>query len=102
MAAAGTARVEVRAISFDEAPPARSAVKVAEGTFLQVGAFGEREAAEQLAGKMMAEHLQPVSVQQGGGLYKVWVGPYRDARDIELTTARLIELGYERPHKVKP
>jgi cell division protein FtsN len=50
----------------------------------------------------MQEHLQPVSVQQGGGLYKVWVGPYRDAADIELTTARLIELGYERPHKVKP
>lgn len=102
MAAAGTARVEVRAISFDEPLPVQPAVKVAEGTFLQVGAFGERGAAEQLAGKMMQEHLQPVSVQQGGGLYKVWVGPYRNETDIELTTARLIELGYERPHKVKP
>lgn len=102
MAAAGTARVEVRAISFDQPQPVRSAVKVSEGTFLQVGAFRERRAADQLAGKMMQEHLQPVSVQQGGGLYKVWVGPYQNAADIEQTTARLIELGYERPHKVKP
>lgn len=102
MAAAGTARVEVRAISFDGPKPVRPAVKMAEGTFLQVGAFGDRKAADQLAGKMMQEHLQPVSIQPGAGLYKVWIGPYRDVAEIEQVTTRLIELGYERPHRVKP
>jgi rare lipoprotein A len=101
MAANGTARVEVRAISFDSPPPARAAVKIADGTFLQVGAFENRGAAEQLAGRMMGERLQPVSIQQGGGLYKVWIGPYPSESDIEYASSRLIELGFERPHKVR-
>lgn len=101
MAASGTARVEVRAISFDGPEPVRPAVKVADGIFLQVGAFGDRETAGQLAGQMMAAKLQPVSVQKGGGLYKVWIGPYEQESDIELAVSRLLELGFERPHKVK-
>lgn len=101
MIATGTARVEVRAISFDEPQPPAPAVKVADGTFLQVGAFGDREAAEHLAGRMMQERLQPVSIQQSGGLYKVWVGPYLDDADIELAANRIVELGFERPHKVR-
>jgi rare lipoprotein A len=101
MAHSGTARVEVRAISFDGPQAPASAVKVADGTFLQVGAFGNRAAAEQLAGRMMQEHLQPVSVQHGSGLYKVWIGPYEQETDIELAANRLVELGFERPHKVR-
>jgi rare lipoprotein A len=101
MAAAGTARVEVRAISFDEPAPARPAVKVADGTFLQVGAFGSRAAAEELAGRMMLEYLQPVSIQRGSDLYRVWIGPYRSEADIEYAAGRVVELGFERPHKVR-
>jgi rare lipoprotein A len=101
MAASGTARVEVRAISFDSPRPVTPAVKVADGTFLQVGAFGNRESAEHLAGRMMAEHLQPVSIQHGNNLYKVWIGPYELESDIEVAVSRLIELGFERPHKVR-
>lgn len=100
MAATGTARVEVRAISFDAPRTAQPAVKVADGTFLQVGAFGSRKAAEELAGRMMLEHLQPVSIQRGGDLYKVWIGPYQSQSDIEFAANRLVELGFERPHKV--
>jgi rare lipoprotein A len=74
---------------------------VADGTFLQVGAFGNRAAAEQLAGRMMQEHLQPVSIQQGSGLFKVWIGPYLQDSDIELASNRLVELGFERPHPVR-
>ena len=81
--------------------PEPPAVKVADGTFLQVGAFGNRDAAEQLAGRMMQEHLQPVSIQQASGLYKVWIGPYLDDADIELAANRIVELGFERPHKVR-
>ena len=75
-------------------------MKVADGMFLQVGAFGERDAAERLAGRMMQEHLQPVSIQQGGGLYKVWIGPYQREEDVELAAQSVVELGLERPHKV--
>jgi rare lipoprotein A len=96
--ATGTARVAVRAIDVDH--PERPAVKVADGTFLQVGAFGKRVAAEDLAGQMMAAQLKPVSVQKSQGLYKVWIGPYASEAEIEATTRRVVELGFERPHKV--
>lgn len=94
----GTARVEVRAI--DVGTPKRSAVKVADGTFLQVGAFSKRRTAEDLAGKMLAEQLKPVSVQKSRGLYKVWIGPYASATEINASIRRVVELGYERPHRV--
>ena len=94
----GTARVEVRAIDVEH--PKRPAVKVADGTFLQVGAFSKRATAEDLAGKMMAAQLKPVSVQKSRGLYKVWIGPYASQEEIEATARRVVELGYERPHKV--
>ena len=101
MADTGTARVEVRAISFDEKAAVRPAVKISDGTFLQIGAFSNKHTAEQLAGRMMDERLQPVSIQQGSGLYKVWIGPYQMESDIEFVVSRLIELGFERPHKVR-
>ncbi len=101
MASTGTARVEVRAIGFGKAQTSSPAVKIADGTFLQVGAFGNRGAAEQLAGQMMEERLQPVSIQQGSELFKVWIGPYQHESDIEFAVNRLIELGFDRPHKVR-
>lgn len=95
----GTARVDVRVI--DTKRPQPSAVKVADGTFLQVGAFSKRRTAEDLAGKMLAAQLKPVSVQKSRGLYKVWIGPYASEAEIEASRRRVVELGYERPHKVK-
>lgn len=94
----GTARVDVRAIDTASFKPA--AVKVADGTFLQVGAFSKRKAAENLAGKMMAAQLKPVTVQKSKGLYKVWIGPYATESEIEASARRVVELGYERPHRV--
>ncbi|MGA9574901.1 MAG: septal ring lytic transglycosylase RlpA family protein [Lysobacterales bacterium] len=94
----GTARVEVRALDVDMFKPA--AVKVADGTFLQVGAFSQRKTAENLAGKMMAAQLKPVTVQKSRGLYKVWIGPYASEWEIEASARRVVELGYERPHRV--
>jgi len=94
----GTARVDVRAIDVDTSK--RVAVKVADGTFLQVGAFSKRKTADDLAGKMMAAQLKPVSVQKSRGLYKVWIGPYASDLEIEASMRRVVELGYERPHKV--
>jgi len=94
----GTARVDVRAIDVNNSRPA--AVKVADGTFLQVGAFSKRKTAEDLAGKMMAAQLKPVTVQKSKGLYKVWIGPYATESEIEASAKRVVELGYERPHRV--
>jgi rare lipoprotein A len=94
----GTARIDVR--SIDVKTSRKSSVKVADGTFLQVGAFSKRSTAEDLAGKMKAARLKPVSVQKSRGLYKVWIGPYKTEAEIESHMRRVVELGYERPHTV--
>jgi len=94
----GTAKVDVRAI--DVKSRKRSAVKVADGTFLQVGAFKKRKTAKKLAGEMTAAHLRPVSVQKSRGVYKVWIGPYASEAEIKASMRRVVELGFERPHKV--
>lgn len=94
----GTARVDVRAIEVRTSR--RSAVKVADGAFLQVGAFSKRKKAEKLAAKMRAAQLKPVSVKKSRGLYKVWIGPYASKAELEVSAKRVVELGYERPHVV--
>jgi len=94
----GTARIDVRTI--DVKTSKRSSVKLADGTFLQVGAFSKRKTAKELAGKMEAARLKPVSVQKSQGLYKVWIGPYTSEAEIQASMQRVVELGYERPHKV--
>jgi cell division protein FtsN len=45
--------------------------------------------------------LVPVSIRDGGGLYRVWLGPYASATEAERAAQRAIELGFERPHTVK-
>ena len=94
----GTARIDVRAIDVKSSK--RSSRKMAKGTFLQVGAFSKRKTANELAGKMLAEQIKPVSVKKNKGLYKVWIGPYASEAEIEASMRRVVELGYERPHKV--
>jgi rare lipoprotein A len=94
----GTARVDVRAIDVGMSKPA--AVKVPDGTFLQVGAFSKRKTADDLAGKMIAAELKPVTVQRSRGLYKVWIGPYASEYEIQDSIERVVELGYESPHRV--
>ena len=94
----GTARVDVRAV--DVKTSKRSSVKVSDGTFLQVGAYSKRSAAEHMAGQMVAARLKPVSVHKSRGLYKVWIGPYKTGAEIDASVRRVVELGYERPHKV--
>ena len=95
----GTARVEIRAITFDESATYAPAKKN-DGTFLQAGAFSSKASAENLAGRLMDEHIQPVSVRRGGNLYKVWIGPYERESEIDAMARRVVELGFARPHKV--
>jgi rare lipoprotein A len=94
----GTARIDVRAIDVKKSK--RSSAKVADGTFLQVGAYSKRKTAEAMADNMKAARLQPVTVKKSRGLYKVWIGPYDTEAEIETSKRRVVELGYERPHTV--
>jgi rare lipoprotein A len=97
----GTAPVEVRAIDTRGMPLATSGAADTAETWLQVGAFGQRESAEQLAKRLARADLKPVSVQKGGNLFLVWLGPYDSTLEINAVTQRAIELGFERPHKVQ-
>ncbi len=109
MTAKGTARVEVRAIDTSNMPKATaSELKVPgvtggeETVFLQMGAFSKQNSAEELAGRLEGVDLKPASIHKGGRMYRVWLGPYTTAREVDTVIQRAIELGFERPHRVKP
>jgi rare lipoprotein A len=95
----GTARVDVRVIN--------TGTMAAESTdthgdiWLQAGAFSQKSGAKDLARKLEKADLQPVSVEKGGKLSRVWLGPYNNSVEIEAVIQKVIELGFERPHKVR-
>ena len=100
----GTARVEVRAIDVgggSEIADTRPAKTVTSGTLLQAGAYSRRDGAQKLARSMEDSGLSPVSINEVDGLYRVWLGPYADASEAERVIDRAIELGFDRPHRVK-
>jgi rare lipoprotein A len=109
MVATGTARVEVKVIDVGDAPryaanpiPAAStSAAVTTGqTWLQAGAYGRRDGAEQLADRLERANLKPVSIRDGDNLFRVWLGPYDSYAETESVIERAIELGFERPHRV--
>ena len=93
----GTGRVEVRAITFDGQD--RNA-RLAEDTWLQVGAFSSKASAKGLEDELEDRGVRPVDVKRSGGLYKVLVGPFDRAGELANTADRIVELGYGRPHRV--
>jgi len=104
MVAAGTARVEVKAIDADHEPvhvTSTSAVVGDDQTWLQAGAYGRRDGAERLASQLMEADLEPVTIDDGEDLFRVWLGPYRSYAEAESIIRKAIELGFERPHRVK-
>jgi len=99
MIGTGTARVEVRVIdssTMASAEPGQTA-----GTWLQAGAFGKREGAEDLVRQLKRSGLKPVSIHDDDHLFRVWLGPYQSNIDIETVIQRAVELGFERPHRVQ-
>jgi rare lipoprotein A len=102
--------VDVRVIeSVSDARPAGSfapetsvASDRIEPTWLQAGAFGQRSGAESLAGKLQQNSLEPVSVNDSGKLFRVWLGPFDSQWQMDTVIRRMVELGFERPHKVMP
>ena len=100
MAEAGTARVEVRAITFDE-PVTHTFTGDLDGeAWLQAGAFSKKRSAKDLEDALEDAGLDDVSVDKSGRLYKVYLGPYDEASKLNADANRIVELGYERPHKV--
>jgi rare lipoprotein A len=108
MTGTGTARVDVRVIDVSADAPAvsysadtGSKGTGTEGTWLQAGAYGKREGAEQLAEQLEQASLNPVSIHDIGDLFRVWLGPYGNAAEVESVISRAIELGFDRPHRVR-
>ncbi|MBT8048449.1 MAG: septal ring lytic transglycosylase RlpA family protein [Xanthomonadales bacterium] len=108
MTGTGTARVDVRVIDVDQEAPALAYAETGAvvdsngtGTWLQAGAYGDRDGAERLAGQLKRASLNPVSIHDAGDLFRVWLGPYKSQAEIESVISRVIELGFERPHKVR-
>jgi rare lipoprotein A len=105
MVATGTARVEVKAIDVGAAPSsaAGSSGMVTTGqTWLQAGAYGSRDGARDLAERLERADLKPISINDGSDLFRVWLGPYDSTAEAESIIQRAVELGFERPHRVKP
>jgi rare lipoprotein A len=106
MVATGTARVDVRVIDSGDFRPSTVSNVVPEqsanGTYLQAGAYGQRSNAEELAGRLLQSSLEPVIINETDGLFRVWLGPFLDNAEVEKVISRAIDLGFERPHRVKP
>ncbi len=103
MIASGTARVDLRVIDMaNEEVSANQpdSSKIKAETWLQAGAYGRRQGAEQLASQLRQAALLPVSIHQLNELFRVWLGPYSNSNEVESVIKRAIELGFERPHKI--
>jgi len=105
----GTANVDIRVIDTSNMPaPTASELRVASATggdetvFLQVGAYAREDSAEELVGRLESVELKPTSINRGNSMFRVWLGPYTTAREVDAVIQRAIELGFERPHIVKP
>ncbi|MEJ2384550.1 MAG: septal ring lytic transglycosylase RlpA family protein [Xanthomonadales bacterium] len=103
MIATGTARVEVRAIDTGARPdaPVRLASAGAPGTWLQAGAYSRRDGARDLERQLERAGLGPVTIEHGGGLYRVHMGPYASPTEAQRIIERTVELGFDRPHTIK-
>ena len=108
----GTARVDVRVIDVLTDPVEQNVLVTNQaetmadngsdgGTWLQVGAYGKSDGAQNLAGQLEQADLSPVSIHNIDNLFRVWLGPYLSSAEVESVIARVIELGFERPHRVR-
>lgn len=96
MVDAGTAPVEVRAITFGESPdavPRPASVPV----FVQVGAFSERERARRVATDLERAGLGPVRTERGrsraGRVWRVRLGPVEQSEAARSLVRRVAEIG---------
>jgi rare lipoprotein A len=112
----GTAQVEIEAIDPTQPVSSQQHQAVAQPVsatgqsfagqqfYLQLGAFSERENAEQMLSKLLRQTSQPVHISQGnvaqGRLYRVRVGPYPSRDSLQRLESQFIGLGYQGAHIV--
>jgi rare lipoprotein A len=104
MVASGTARVEVRALDANHAghgAASASAAATSGDNWLQAGAYGRRDGAEELAGRLEKADLKPVSIRDADDLFRVWLGPFGSRAEAEAVIQKAIRLGFERPIHVR-
>ncbi|MDX1626854.1 MAG: septal ring lytic transglycosylase RlpA family protein [Wenzhouxiangellaceae bacterium] len=103
---AGTAEVEVRAITFDEAAPAVAQRPREVPVEIQAGAFSGRDSARAVARRLERAGIDDVRVERArtatGTLWRVRIGPLRSADRAERIIGRVLDLGLETPVFVYP
>ena len=82
------------------APDAKAASKPMKPTYLQVGAFGKPEQADNLKARLALASVGPITLQRvvltdGSIVHRVRVGPFSKREDITAMTARLKTNGLE-------
>ncbi|OGT71850.1 MAG: hypothetical protein A3H44_06850 [Gammaproteobacteria bacterium RIFCSPLOWO2_02_FULL_57_10] len=114
----GTAMVEIEAIVPPAAPtladqsvpvqraPAPVSMAGGTGQFLQVGAFSDLRAAEQLSQKLRALTTRPVFIrsvenEDQQSLHRVRVGPIPDAAELARITDSVVAADLGRPYAVR-
>jgi len=110
---AGTGRVEVEiALPGDAAPiPRRADGKTPKqiepalpaGTYLQLGAFSQKESAQQFAASVGSKLTYPVtihSVAQPSQVHRVRVGPFKDAKSLQDARDQLARIKIFEAHVV--
>lgn len=110
---AGTGRVEVEiALPGDAAPiPLRADKKTGRplesalppGTFLQLGAFGNKQAAQQFAASIGAKLTHPLIIHSAAvpkEIHRVRVGPFKDAKTLQEARDQLARINIYQAHVV--
>jgi rare lipoprotein A len=92
---AGSARVEVEAVSPQEAaakPSAKAEEPAAKGVYLQIGAFGSKDNAEDLRTRVASQLswlTDAVQVLSLGNLWRLQVGPYASSEAARAIAERI-------------
>ncbi len=102
---AGTGKVEVRAITFDD--PIQASTSPAQlPVLLQVGAFSEPERAEAVKSRLSEAGIKPVRSEPArttsGSVWRVQVGPLEAIETVFELAEKIVALGLGRPQYVYP
>jgi rare lipoprotein A len=94
---------EIAAASAD-APPPLPSVQDLRGTFLQLGAFGNLDNAESFRARILKQLTwlsETIHVHPKDGMYRLHLGPYRDAQEAGRVAERIREALAFRPFVVQ-
>lgn len=90
-------------VSQSEAGSANSDTKLPEGTYLQIAAFGVEKSAKQFAASVKSKLKFPVIIsvtKDSPKLYRVRVGPFKDAQNIQVAREDLEKIDISEVHVV--